>query len=151
MRLKVYALTTVVLGFVSVSGPTAALDLARGYIMNENGDKCWYRQNIVQADNYFHSKITANTRHLTFDHPACMEETDINKTQINNIVTRGYGRSDVIYAVHAEEMYPKSELQERGYCIKAKNYPIPAVAVDYVIETGNIIGVKHAMSFGCKN
>lgn len=126
------------------------LDSPRNYIANETEDRCSYQTHIIEADNYFHSSLTANTTHLTFDDPACMKETDANKTQINNIVTKGYGRSDVIYATGAKDMFPKSDVQERGYCIKATNYPLPAVAVDYVIEAGNITGVKHAMSFGCK-
>ncbi|NKB45796.1 MAG: hypothetical protein GKS03_16145 [Alphaproteobacteria bacterium] len=144
-------LLVTLIGLLTLNTPASGSELKRGHIVNEDGEKCWYRQKFAEADNYFHSSITANTGHLTFDDPTCMTETDINKKQINNIVTKGYGRADVIYATGAHQMFLKSDLQERGYCIKATNYPIPAVAVDYVIQAGGITGVKHAMSFGCKN
>lgn len=127
----------------------------KGYIQNDNGEKCWYTQITTEADTYFHSDgITSNTSTLTFDDPTCMTDggtglgLDVNKMMINNIITRPYSHNDADFQTRVSEMFPTSVLQIRGQCIQSKKYPIIGVTVDYIINNGSITQVKHGTAGG---
>lgn len=127
----------------------------KGYIQNDNGEKCWYTQTTKESDTYFHSDgVTSNTSTLTFDDPNCMADSgtglglDVNKMMINNIITRPYSHSDADFQTRVSEMFPSSALQIRGQCIQSKKYPIIGVTVDYIVKNGSITKVKHGPAAG---
>jgi hypothetical protein len=124
----------------------------RGYILNIDGDKCWYSQEM-KNERYFHT-LEANTRTLVFDDPTCMVaggiDGDINRMMIGNIITRPYAQSDARFMTRPGEFRSSSALQTRGYCIQSAQYPNIGVVVDFIVDAGHIVSVKHAIAVqGC--
>lgn len=139
-------------------GATATVAQAiqpKGYITNETGQQCWYRQAVDPAPSYFHSLPGPHIT-LTFDDPKCMRDTgqglglDIAKMLINNNIVRNHSRPDANFATLPDQMYPSSLLQVRGQCIQSQKYPTRGVAVEYIIAGQAIKAVKHASTVaGC--
>jgi len=130
--------------------------LAKGYIQNNNGQDCWYRQSVDKESRYFFGDSTQIVGVLIFDSPSCMVgsgfDVDINKMMINNIISRWYSHSDAKFKTHAREMYKSSPLQQKGRCIQSSKYPIMGITIDYLIENGSIKEVIHGGSLsGCTN
>jgi hypothetical protein len=113
------------------------------FIFGEDGQRCEYTKLVVPADHYFSATLSANTEHIRFIGP-CMKDTALNRTMINSVITRSYGRPDARYATKAEELVPKAGPQERGLCIRSTNYPTLAMAVDYKVHEGSITTVTYA-------
>ena len=134
----------------------AAVDMygnpSRGYIHNDLGNKCWYRQ-VTKPDNtYFHSRMTSITGIMTFDDPACMSDNgaglDINLMLINNVVAYWYSHDDADFQTRVSDLYPGSYDQVKGKCTQSKKYPVVGVTIDYIIENGSIVSVIHGISGG---
>ena len=127
--------------------------LKKGYILNSNGDQCWYAQSEKQ-ETYLHS-ASANTRTLVFDDPKCMSaegfDLKVNIMMIGNIITKPYSHSDASFQTKYDDLRPSSPLQVRGVCIQSRTYPAVGVAVEFQVSSGSIVSVKHATAIqGCK-
>lgn len=139
---------------VALSGPTGALK--QGYIQNDKGEKCWYKQIVKENNTYFHGSLKGTHGIITFDNPKCMSDSglglDVNKMMINNIISRWYSHSDADFKTRVSEMFNGSVLQEKGKCILSMKYPIIGITVDYFIKDNAITGVIHGSSIqGCAN
>lgn len=141
---------------LALAGP--AEGLKRGYIQNDEGDKCWYTQVVKKNNTYFHGSLKGANGILTFDSPTCMSDSgtglglNLNAMMINNIISRWYSHSDADFQTHASEMFNGSLLQKKGRCIQSRKYPIIGITVDYFITDKNITGVIHGHSIqGCTN
>lgn len=146
-------LSTIVSATVS-AGPTGAIK--KGYIKNDQGEKCWYTQEIKENYTYFHGPLKETNGIITFDNPACMSDSgaglDVNKMMINNVISKWYSRSDAKFKTRVSEMYNGSLLQEKGKCIQSETYPAIGITVDYLINDNSIAGVIHGSSVqGCTN
>lgn len=126
----------------------------RGYIQNDQGEQCWYHQEIVEGSHYFHDGVTASIGVLRFDDPTCMNASEfgqtVNKMMINNVIARWYSRSDANFQTREIELFPTSLFQKRGQCIQSKKYPATGIVVDYEESRTSIVRVRHGMSAqGC--
>ncbi len=128
----------------------------KGYVQNDQGEKCWYTQTVDPKSNYFHSALTATVGTIRFDDATCMSDSGIgletNMMMINNVISRWYSHSDAKFMTRAAELFKGSMLQERGQCIQSKTYSAVGIVVDYQIKGDSIIGVVHGPSLqGCTN
>ncbi|PIE06931.1 MAG: hypothetical protein CSA74_09805 [Rhodobacterales bacterium] len=143
-KLTIAALTMIIATGANADHP------AKGFIYNENGDKCWYHQSSA-PDTYLHS-IKANTRTLTFDDPECMVGTglefEINAKMIGNIITKPYSHDDARWQTNFEDLRDTSAMQVRGKCIQSATYPNVGVVVEFQVKDGFIRSVKHAPAAG---
>jgi len=151
-----YLLLTLTIGIISSTSNASADFLRKGYISNEQGEKCWYKQTLENKGRYFIEIATSHTRTLIFDDPKCMANNGlglgINKMMINNIITSPYSHNDAAFQTHAEELFMGSLFQTKGQCIQSKTYASVGVMVDYLVENDSIIKVVHAMAIeGCTN
>jgi hypothetical protein len=159
MKLKITK--TVVLSVLFVlfggsvyAGPTNPL--LKGYIQNDEGEKCWYTQIVKKGNTYFHGSLEGDNGIITFDDPNCMSDNgiglDVNKMMINNIVSKWYSHSDASFQTRVSDMYESSLLQKKGKCIQSKTYPAIGITIDYIIEGNSISSVIHGSSVqGCTN
>jgi len=126
---------------------------SRGYIENEAGMKCWYRQDIIKNATHFHGPNIASTvGEMTFDDPACMTGTgnalDANKSLVNKVLATWYSHPDADF--DTENLRKTSLYQEVGECMQAKSYAAIGIAIDFVIENGSIVKVFHGPTLeGC--
>lgn len=138
---------------LGVGQEAAARGQPKGFIQNADGDQCWYRQVTMKDDTRLFKTLTANTSVLAFDEPGCMwgdaARLDINKTMINNVISRWYSHSDAAFMTRARDLRPARPEQARGVCIQSEKYPMIGIAVEYVGE-GTIEQVYHtAQVVGC--
>jgi hypothetical protein len=145
-----------IIGIMASTSNASADFLRKGYIANDEGKKCWYKQTAKNGDKYFHKSLTSNTHTLEFDDPKCMADNGlglgINKMMINNIITRPYSHDDAAFQTRSEELFKGSLLQTKGQCIQSKTYAIIGVTVDYLIKNSSIVKVVHGASAGsCTN
>ena len=136
------------------AGPTGALK--KGYIQNDQGQKCWYKQTIKENNTYFYSSLKDTNCIITFDNPNCMSDSglgqEVNIMMINNIISRWYSHRDANFQTRNSELFSGSMFQEKGKCIQSKKYPIIGITVDYLIRNNSITGVIHGSSVqGCTN
>ena len=119
----------------------------KGFIQNDSGQKCWYKQTVDAGSKYFHGSLAATVATITFDDPACMKDSGlglgINKMMINNVISRWYSRSDAAFQTRENELYPGSMMQKKGQCIQSKKYPAVGIVVDYVGTASSIKKVLH--------
>lgn len=142
------------LASIAIAGPQKALK--RGFILNDNGQKCWYNQEFIDGQKYFFKKHTQDTGVITFKDKKCMGSSDfgldVNKMSINNIISKWYSKSDASFLTRADELYPTSQFQIKGKCIQSQTYPNIGILVDYKIENESIYKVVHGSSIqGCRN
>lgn len=128
----------------------------KGYVQNDQGEKCWYTQTVDPKSNHFHSALTATVGTIGFDDATCMSDSGIgletNMMMINNVISRWYSHSDAKFMTRASELFKGSMLQERGQCIQSKTYSAVGIVVDYQITGDSIVGVVHGPSLqGCEN
>lgn len=150
--LRLSTILALLLGSPVFAGPS--LFQPKGYIQNDQGEQCWYHQEVVEGSNYFHDGVTANIGVLSFDDPTCMSASElgqtVNKMMINNVISRWYSRSDADFQTRESELFPTSLLQKRGQCIQSKKYPTTGIVVDYEESRESIVRVRHGMSAqGC--
>lgn len=129
----------------------------KGYIQNDNGDRCWYTQVVSRQIKYFHDSLVGDVYRLSFDDKGCMSDSgsglDVNKMMINNSISKSYSHEDADFQTRTTELYPHTGFAElkRGFCIQSAKYPIVGVTVDYTIENGSIVNIAHGMAAGgCK-
>lgn len=134
----------------AVAGPQKALK--KGFIGNDNGEKCWYTQEFKDDVVYFTEKHTQNIGVITFDEPDCMVNSglglDGNKMMVNNLVSKWYSHDDANFKTHAYDLYPTSRLQIKGQCMQSSTYPIIGVLLDYYVSNDSITKVVHGSSMG---
>ena len=128
----------------------------KGYIQNDNGDKCWYTQKVDSQSKYFHGTLTGNSGIIIFDDANCMSDhgigLDTDKMMINNIISGWYSHSDAKFKTRASELYKSSALQKHGQCMQSSTYAAIGITVDYIIENDSIVEVRHGASVqGCTN
>ena len=150
--LRFSTILVLVLGSPAFAG--SSLFQQKGFIQNEQGEQCWYHQEVVEGSRYFHNGVTANIGVLSFDDQACMKASElgqtVNKMMINNVISRWYSRSDANFQTRESEIFPTSLLQKRGQCIQSKKYPATGIVVDYEESRESIVRVLHGMSAqGC--
>lgn len=148
------ALTT---GFSTVATAGAEKYLKRGYISNVSGEKCWYAQRTDKNNMYFFGK-KHTVGIMTFDDPKCMTAGDlgdlgmgINKTMINNIISRWYSHRDAGFMTKESELFNGSLWQKKGKCMYSRKYPkFVGIVVDYFIENDSIRSLIHGHGvMGC--
>lgn len=127
----------------------------RGYIQNDWGDICWYKQTTIQRIQYFQT-IPNKTATLILDKSSCMKNgalaQDGNKMLINNSISRPYSHPDAKFLTRVDELYKTKLFQLRGQCIQSATYSIIGVIVEYHEANDSIYMVKHAPSAGhCSN
>lgn len=149
-----FILTSFIMSTSASAGPTGALK--KGYIQNDQGEKCWYTQEVKENYIYFHGSLKETDGIITFDNPTCMADSglglDVNKMMINNIISKWYSHSDANFQTRVSEMYNGSLMQEKGKCIQSKTYPAIGITVDYLIKGNSITGAIHGSSVqGCTN
>lgn len=154
IALVVALLTTALSIGTAHAGPERYLK--KGYIQNDNGEKCWYTQKTNKNSTYFHGSLKGTVGIITFDDSQCMSDKglglDVNKMMINNIISRWYSHRDAKFQTRVSEMFNGSLMQKKGKCIQSKTYPLIGITVDYLIENNSITGVIHGSSIqGCKN
>lgn len=128
----------------------------KGYIQNDNGDKCWYTQQVDSQSKYFHGTLTGYAGIIKFDDANCMSDhgigLDTNKMMINNLISRWYSHSDAKFKTRASELYKGSALQKKGQCMQSGTYATIGITVDYIVENDSIVEVRHGASVqGCTN
>lgn len=128
----------------------------KGYVQNDQGEKCWYTQTVDPKSTYFHGAITATVGTIRFDDALCMSDSgvglEINMKMINTVISRWYSHSDAKFMTRVSELFKGSLFQKRGQCMQSQTYPIMGVVVDYLIKGDSIVGVLHGPSVqGCKN
>lgn len=151
--LSVFLLTLVM---TNVCHAAPQKSLKRGFIKNDQGEKCWYGQEYKEQVVYFTEKHTQNIGVMTFDDPDCMSDKglglDANKMVINNVISRWYSHSDANFKTHPSELYSGSRLQIKGQCMQSETYSIIGILLDYKIENDSITQVVHGSSVGaCMN
>lgn len=85
-----------VIGFIVCVVPISAFSSesfqSKGFIQNDQGEKCWYTQTTQSASTYFHGTLKGKMGEITFDDPKCMSASevglDVNKMMINNVISR---------------------------------------------------------------
>ena len=140
---------------IAKAEPGFGLELKRGYMYNDQGEKCWYSQQ-VKKDMYFYKRWPSKIATITFENPNCMSDSgvglDINKQQINNVISRWYSHKDANFLTDPEELFNKSPLQIKGKCMQSRTYSVVGVLIDYKVSNNSIIGVVHGSSAGaCTN
>jgi hypothetical protein len=150
--LRFSTILALVLGSPAFAG--SSLFQQKGFIQNEQGEQCWYHQEVVEGSHYFHDGVTANIGVLSFDDQTCMKTSElgqtVNKMMINNVISRWYSHSDASFQTRESELFPTSLLQKRGQCIQSKKYPAIGIVVDYEGSRDSIVRVRHGMSAqGC--
>lgn len=156
MRSYHMILTLTIGAMVSTTSIASADFLRKGYISNDQGEKCSYKQTLENEGRYFIEIATSHTHTLIFDDPECMADNGlglgINKMMINNIITRPYSHDDAAFQTRAEGLFAGSLFQTKGQCIQSRTYGSVGVMVDYLVENSSIIKVVHAMGIdGCTN
>lgn len=142
--------------FIGATDAIASDDFqSTGYIRNDQGEKCWYKQATTTDGKYFHGSLTARMGTITFDNPQCMKDTgiglDTNKMMINNVVSRWYSHSDADFKTKPNEMFPSSMMQKKGFCIQSGKYPAIGITIDYEVNKSSIVRVRHGSALqGCK-
>lgn len=134
------------------AGPETAQP--KGYIQNDTGKKCWYKQSFKKDGSYFFNSLKGGLAIMIFDDPSCMGDSglgqDVNKMMVNNVISRWYSHKDANFGTRAGELYPGSMLQTKGKCIQSKKYPNVGITIDYKVENGSIIRVYHGSAVrGC--
>lgn len=127
----------------------------KGYVQNEQGEKCWYTQKTDTNNTYFHG-MQNTVGIITFDNPQCMSgkgvAMDTNKMMINILISQWYSHSDAKFRTRTTELFKSSALQKKGQCIQSQTYPAIGITVDYFIKDDSITGAIHGQSIqGCKN
>ena len=125
-----------------------------GYIINDSGDHCAYKQEIIEKNRYFHGKRPSINGIITFDDPKCMSGKEfghvINKVMINNIVSKWYSHGDANF--DTKHLHKSSAFQKKGECIQSETYSTIGIAIEYFIKNNNITGVIHGSTAGgCKD
>ncbi len=125
----------------------------RGFIANDAGEKCWYRQTVTHDALYFHGDAISGTiGEMVFDDPRCMRDTgqglDANKVRINEVIATWYSHPDADF--DTENLHNFGLYQEVGKCMQSRSYAAIAVAIDYVVSDGSIVKVVHGPTLeGC--
>ena len=141
----------------AIAGPREAQK--RGYILNNEGGKCWYNSSLVEAGkHFFRGSMTGTAGVITFDNPTCMKDgyleeigREINIELINTIMSRWYSHSDAKFQTGADKLYSGSLFQIRGQCIQSLTYPNIGIVVDYIVDDNSIVKVMHIMALrGCE-
>jgi hypothetical protein len=150
--LRISTILALVLGSSAFAG--SSLFQQKGFIQNEQGEQCWYHQEVVEGSNYFHDGVTTNIGVLSFDDQTCMKVSElgqtVNKMRINNVISRWYSRSNANFQTRESELFRTSLLQKRGQCIQSKKYPAIGIVVEYEKNLESIVRVRHGMSAqGC--
>ena len=147
------ALLVIVLG---VSGAAQGQDRyeRKGFIANDAGEKCWFQQAILEDTRYFHEKLTSTIGEIVFDDPQCMSGSgaalEANKTWINRRISKWYSHKDAKFDV--KNLHRTSMYQTRGQCMQSQTYPLIGVTIDYFIQDGSIVKVRHGPSLqGCED
>jgi len=127
---------------------------SKGFISNDNGEKCWYQQEVLNDQKYFHESMTSTIGEITFDDAQCMKDSgiglDTNKMMINNIISRWYSHADANF--DTKNLYKTSMAQQQGQCMQSRTYPIIGITVDYIVSDRSIVKVLHGPSLqGCTN
>lgn len=138
---------------IAISGPRDGPK--RGYISNDNGDKCWYKKTITEENKYFHKSIPGPNAILIFEDEKCMSDKglglDINKMMINKTLAFWYSHSDAEFRTSPSDLYDSSLFQIKGKCMQSKKYSNIGVTIDYFIKDNTITGFIHGPSIqGCK-
>lgn len=124
----------------------------QGYIVNSEGQKCWYDQTIKEDNTYFHKSMKGTNGVIKFKDPTCMSDNSTNKMMINNVISRWYSHSDANFQTRESELYDGSMMQINGKCIQSQKYPSIGIMVDYYTEDNKITGLIHGSSIqGCTN
>lgn len=130
MRISILAASAML---VAVSVQAEAY-LKKGYIQNDQGQKCWYAQAVDPDSTYFHGTMKGTVGIMTFDDARCMAASDANRTMIINVVSRWYSHADAAFRTHPEQLYPGSLAQTRGRCVQSATYPAVGITIDFVVE-----------------
>ena len=146
---------TSILTIQTVPISVATSFLKKGYIANDEGKKCWYKQEIKKDVVFFTKKLPEDIRILTFDDPNCMSDRgiglDVNKRQINFIITKPYSHDDANFQVNVSQLGSHSLFQIRGKCIQSKKYSNVIVSVEYTVINNSITKVVHGSGIApCK-
>lgn len=154
MKFVLVCLSVLFLSLPSYAGPQKALK--KGFVYNDQGEKCWYTQTFEDGVAYFQEKLTQNIGIIIFDDPSCMTDSglglDGNKMMINNLISKWYSHDDADFMTRVDEMFASSPGQIKGECIQSKTYPIIGITVDYGIKDESIYKVVHGSSVGgCTN
>ena len=91
---------------------------------------------------------------MTFDEPGCMAgagvDLDINIGMINDVLANWYSKPDAAFKTSRDDLYTKSFMQVRGFCVQSRKYPSQAFLVDYFTKDGSIFMVVHNYALkGC--
>jgi hypothetical protein len=136
---------------VSLAGPEKFE--SRGFISNDAGEKCWYRQKVIYDAPYFHGEsISGVIGEIVFDDPQCMRDSgdglDANKVLINEVLATWYSHPDADF--DTKNLWNFGLYQETGKCMQSRSYAAIGIAIDYVVSDGSIVKVVHGPTLeGC--
>ena len=131
----------------------------RGVVSNHAGQDCWFGQ-VATDDNsvsYFYEKLTGSDTLLIFDNQRCMETEvpglmALQQSMVNQAISTWYSLPDAKFMVSPDQLYRKSQLQVKGWCIQSATYPLQAIAVDYFVDGESLVAVVHSYAVGgCQN
>jgi hypothetical protein len=137
-----------VLSFATAAG---AQHLAKGFVLNSDGVKCWFTQSAEETRTPFSesSKLTANTRTLVFDSPTCMPVNRVNISSIASAIARPYSHGDASWSRDFRLGDALGRL-DKEYCIQSANYRLAGVMYRPVMQDAFIVRViHHAAPGGC--
>ncbi|HEX5787420.1 MAG TPA: hypothetical protein VFY03_04535 [Woeseiaceae bacterium] len=135
----------------AVAGPEKFA--SEGFIDNEAGEKCRYRQEVISGATHFHGDSIASTiGEIVFDDPRCMRDSgnglDGNKTLINKVISTWYSHPDAEF--DSVTLHDSSLHQDVGQCIQSKRFAAIGIVIDYVVTDDSIVKVLHGPALeGC--
>ncbi len=132
-----------------------------GFVNNFSGEKCWYKQVVTRDSSvsYFFETLQGADTLMIFDDPKCMHD-ELNgwgmrhsQIAVNTVISRWYSKPDARFLVEPEDMFRRSDLQIRGWCIQSSKYPTQGITIDYFADSENNLAVViHQYSLQeCKN
>jgi hypothetical protein len=147
----VLAVAGFVLPDVSSAGPEKFQE--RGFVSNDAGAKCGYRQTVISGALHFHGDAIATTiGEIVFDDPQCMADSGqglgANKSMINKLISTWYSHPDANF--DTTNLRKTSLYQVVGECMQSRSYAAIGVAIEYIVENQSITKVVHGPTLeGC--
>lgn len=136
---------------VSLAGPEKFLE--KGFIGNDAGEQCGYKQKVISDALHFHGDAISTTiGEIVFDDPQCMRDSgdglDANKALINKVLATWYSHPDADF--DTENLHESSLYQEVGVCMQSRSYAAIGIAIEYVVSDQSIVRVFHGPTLeGC--
>ena len=131
----------------------------KGWVSNDVGEECWFGQAATDDNSisYFYKSLKGSDTLLVFDDQGCMTPSTpigmaFHQRMVNQAISTWYSKPDAKFMVSPDQLYGKSQLQVKGWCIQSATYPSHAIVVDYFVDRESLVAVVHNYAVGgCQN